>query len=475
MVFFWQGYHPHADDAALYVAGIEHLLSPHLFSAQDLPYIEPQTKVSVLGPLLADLVRTTGIRLEWALVGFQLLATGGLLYAVRRLALDLFGSQKAGWLAAGLAAGAFTIPIAGTALFVMDPYVTARTASAPLSLLMVVMLVERRWLWMMLFAALTLAFHPIMGGCALLFAVTWLLYTREGGPRWWVLGALAALLLGAMLWIIAHDALRYNVDYRSVVLTRTYMFLPLWAWFEYIGLIAPLLLCGALMRSRTLRPAVRSLCATIFLLGAWIAFCSWLLVRPDGSMLLARLQILRVFHLIYLVGIVLIGGWLAEIRSWYRWVFFAVFLGGSAVGTRLMQQDTFEGRPSVELPTTEVSSPWHQAFLWIGRNTPQNAILAADPNLMELHGEGHEGLRVTAERSVLGGNKDGGVVALKPELTAFWTAQFRAQRRLAAESDAERRAELKPFGVSWLLLPAQSKTGLDCPYRNVLLQVCRLP
>ena len=77
---------------------------------------------------------------------------------------------------------------------------------------------------------------------------------------------------------------------------------------------------------------------------------------------------------------------------------------------------------------------FEQAFVWISRNTPKDAVFALDAQYITEPGEDAQGFRAIAERSVLPDfSKDGGVVTNKPELAAAWLQGQVAQAGLNAE------------------------------------------
>ena len=117
-----------------------------------------------------------------------------------------------------------------------------------------------------------------------------------------------------------------------------------------------------------------------------------------------------------------------------------------------------------------------QAFLWIRNNTPQNAVFALDSNYTKLGIEDTQGFRATAARSALVDElKDGGVVAIFPQLAPRWKSQRDLEIGLNRISDQERIARLQPAGVTWLLLSAGATTQFACPYRNSAVAICMLP
>jgi hypothetical protein len=202
-----------------------------------------------------------------------------------------------------------------------------------------------------------------------------------------------------------------------------------------------------------------------------------------ASHLVARLQPLRIFQLVYVVMILVLGGTLGERllqRRTVRWV--AVFSVLAAVMVTV-ERETFPASKHLELPkalgtVVAMDSPneFEQAFRWISRNTPRDAVFALDAQYISEPGEDAQGFRAIAERNALPDfSKDGGVVTNKPELAATWLRGETAQVQLNAEPDAERVARLRPLGVTWVVLNRSAATGFVCDYANEVVKVCRLP
>ncbi len=87
-----------------------------------------------------------------------------------------------------------------------------------------------------------------------------------------------------------------------------------------------------------------------------------------------------------------------------------------------------------------------------------------------------QGFRATTRRSLLADSKDQGVAAVvKPSIAGVWAAQ-RSELNWdwIILSDQERIARLKPFGVTWLLLPSNAATNFPCPFQNAVAKVCRM-
>ena len=268
-------------------------------------------------------------------------------------------------------------------------------------------------------------------------------------------------------------------NYLRVVLTRQYWFPATWQWYEDLGLIAPLVILAAMLfwqnRASDL-PAYRRLARMGLTLGLVAMVIAWCYARVSlATHAVARLQPLRAFQLVYCVMIVLLGGAIAEYllrRKLLRWL---ALLALASVPMWLAQRATFPSSKHLEMPWTAPDNQWVQTFDWIKHNTPETALFAMDPHYTTMDGEDAQGFRAIAERSALPDYaKDGGETSITPQLTAAWIAGQQAQSQVNAESDADRLAYLSPLGVDWLVLPIASATQLPCPYRNRLVQVCRL-
>jgi hypothetical protein len=194
----------------------------------------------------------------------------------------------------------------------------------------------------------------------------------------------------------------------------------------------------------------------------------------------ARMQPLRIFQLVYVVMILALGAALGERvlqRRPMRWVLVFSLLAAVMVTA---ERRTFPASVHLELPDVlakqDGGNAFERAFVWIGRNTPKDAVFALDAQYITKPGEDAQSFRAIAERSVLPDfSKDGGVVTNKPELAAAWLQGQVAQAELNAEPDTQRVAALKPMAVTWVVLERSAVTGFACGYANETVKVCRLP
>ena len=116
-----------------------------------------------------------------------------------------------------------------------------------------------------------------------------------------------------------------------------------------------------------------------------------------------------------------------------------------------------------------------RAFVWIREKTPSDAYFALNPDHMALAGEDQHGFRAIAERSRLADRvKDSGAVTMFPALAATWRRQVTAQNGWQSFRAEDFRLLKEEFGVDWVVLEQPGVTGMDCPYRNATLLVCRV-
>jgi len=465
------GYHPYSEDAAIYVAGIKKMLHPSLYT-MDAPFVMSHARLSVFSHLLATAAYYLHLPLEPLLLVTYLASIFVFLYATRELAVRMFESERMRWTATCLAGICFTMPVAATALLVMDPYVTARSFSTPFTLLAVVACIDRSWRRTGIWWLLTALMHPQMGAH---LAGLLLILTLVDRRRWRAAITVCALgfALCATIYAVTLHA-PVTAGYREAVLSRSYYFLAGWHWFEILGLGAPLLLMALAAFKLGFDTALGKLAAACVLVGTTACLASICFVHPEGPYLLARMQVLRCFHTIYALGLVMLGGFIGRYFIRQRPWFGVPLLLVAVAGMFLAQRETYPASAHIEWPNTMPKNPWHQAFLWIRNNTPQNAVFAIDTSLLNSHGEDSQGFRAITERSVLMDNKDEGVASLFPSIADLWQQRRDAQLQLNQLGDEQRMRHLHPFGVTWLLLPATASTSLPCPYHNAVAAVCKL-
>ncbi len=515
-VLLVHGYHPWAEDGGLYVAGIEHLLNPALFP-KDTAFVTEHLRYSVFAPLLAAAVRFTHLSLAAVLFSTYLLSIALMLFAALRLAERCIATRAGQWIAVALLAAWWTLPVAGTSLLLMDPYVTARSLSTPLSLLAVGAALDSwPWSWfrsepkttinvqrqsrspqqegsvpsaLLCILALTGAalFHPLMAGYAVGLVLFLRLERSQSPARLYVLLTAVVLVGAGTLQAISRPD---SAPSAAAAYSRYYWFLSQWQWYEWLGLLGPVLIFATflLWKPASLNDIVITVCRAALRLAALSVLVAVCLSHEHfGSHVVASLQPLRAFLLLYTVMILLLGGALAACASrpapqarqlWLVRVLAAVpilFVGAMAITMYGVQRAAFPASIHGEIPGRVNPNDWVQAFLWARAHTRQDALFALDARYVNTEGEDAQTFRAIAERSAIPDfSKDGGEAAIAPALAPTWLHASAATRHLSELRDPERDALLQPFGVQWMVLHASAATAHPCPYRNPTVKVCIL-
>lgn len=470
------GYHPFADDAGIYVAGIRKLLHP-AFYQPDAAFVLANTHLSVFAHVMAWVVEITHLPLAIVLLATHLASIYLFLLGTWCVATRLFTYAAERWFSVAFAVACFTLPATGTALVLMDPYVTSRSFSTPFGLFAVAAILDRRWARAVIFIVLVGVMHPLMVLYAAALVLLYAVVDKHCVSTAIQLGLAGVSLIGILALLTRHHPISQAYFEAMHSPGRAFLFPPKWKWYEDFGLAAPLALFALAAYRSQAESRIRNLCLACLLLGTSSALAAFLFVHFSGPYLLVRLQILRSFHILYLLGVLLLGGWIGRMlgrEQRTRWIGFAL-VGAAAAGLFAAQIADYPFSAHIEWPGMRPRNPWAQAYVWIRKNTPSNAVFAADPNLVFQDGVDMQGFRATTVRSLLADDKDQGVVAVvNPLIAGEWAAQRDAQLGLNEMSDAQRAKQLTPFGVNWLLLEASATTSFPCPYQNGVAKVCRM-
>ena len=459
------GYHPFVEDAEIYVPGIKKLLNPALYPFND-GFFASHAKLTLFPNLVEWSVRISHLPLEWMLLAWHFACIFLLLAGCWKLGRLGFGSAPAAWGGAVLVASLLTIPVAGTALYLMDQYVNPRSFSTAASSWIVLAVVRRKYLQAAIWIALVALIHPLMA----LFGLAYALLLIGGRRMQRALRQYALALFPIALFPPVTGA------YRQVLDSHSYFFLLRWAWYEWMGILGPLLLLWWLGRIAHRRKLVlvERLCFTSMVFTLMFLLLGLVITIPPQFARLAELQPMRSLHLIYLLLFVISGGLLAEhvlkTKLW-RWLAFVPLCAGMFYA----QRQLFPATPHLEWPGRQAGNPWVHTFLWIRGQTPVDAYFALDPEHMRLPGEDQHGFRAVAERSMLADRvKDSGAVTMFPALAQTWLEQVTAQQGWK-DFGAEDFARLgQHFSVDWVVLQQPGVAGMECPYHNDTLLVCRI-
>lgn len=472
------GYHPGFEDDGVYLTAVKSDLNPALYP-HDAVFFKVQLQATVFDQWVAAFVRWTGIPLSYTELLWQFGAIMLIVFSCWSIARQLFPEARSQWAGVALVTAMFTLPVAGTALYLVDQHLHPRAVATGLILLAVSrMLAGKKWQSIPL---LLLAFllHPIMAAFGISFCFFLVLTTSEWVRLrllFWRNQASRTLAIGVVPlgWVFSPT----TPTWRMAIEARKYLLLYQWEWYEWLGAIAPLLLFWLLWniarkRGETL---LANFALAVLLFGVFQMAVAMVMLGVPSMVRLVPLQPMRFLHLIYfflmLLGGCLVGKYLLKGSVW-RWAVFLIAING---GMFAAQQPLFASTDQLELPGRSSSNRWLQAFAWIRQNTPTNAYFALSPYYLPAPGEDYHCFRALAERSQLADNiKDGSVVTQVPELGEVWARQVQAQRGWDHFQIADFERLKAEFGVDWVLVSYLPPAGLVCRWHNDSLSVCQIP
>ncbi len=476
--FAVMGYHPGLEDDGLYLSAVKMDLNPALYP-HDAEFFRIQLEASYFDKIMASAVRLTGMPVAVMELAGQLAAIAIVVFACWRIACSLFDEERARWAGTAMVAAMFTLPVAGTGLFLLDQHLHARNAATALILLAVWRVLEdRRWQAAPLLA-IALLIHPIMAAAGVCFCFFLGACLSEPVRLWvssWHRAPSAASLAAAVPlgWIFESP----NPLWKKALDTRTYYYLYKWTWYEWLGALAPIFLFWLLWRvaSKHGQTRLARFSLAVFVYAAVCQAIAMTLLAVPSLIRLTPLQPMRYLQIVYffmaLIAGCLAGKYLLKGSVW-RWaVFLVIFNGAMFVAQRL----EFGNSAHIEWPGSAPANPWLQAFAWIRTNTPTDAYFALDPRYLALPKEDYHSFRALAERSQLADAiKDSAVVTQVPELGPLWNTQVEAQQGWKSFGLQDFERLRNQFGVTWVLVRYPWPAGLDCRWHNQSLSVCEVP
>jgi hypothetical protein len=478
VAFAVMGYHPGIEDDSVYLAAVKNNVNPALFP-HDAEFFRTQLQATFFDKWVAAFVHWTAIPVAYTELILQFASIALILFGCWSIARKLFSEVRAQWAGVAMVAAMLTLPVAGTALYMADQHLHPRNVATAIILVAISRILDgKRWqaVPLLLFS---FVLHPIMAAMGISFCFFLSLATAEPVHVWirsWR-GADRTSVTAAFVplgWIFEPPTPLWH----KAMDTRTYYFLYKWAWYEWLGALAPLFLFWllwriALRRGHTL---LARFSLAVFAYGVFQQAVAMLMLGTPAMVRLTPLQPMRFLHLIYffmtLIAGCLLGKYLLKARVW-RW---ALFLLAINVPMFAAQRQLFSGSQHLELPGRQPSNPWLQAFAWIRQNTPTGAYFALDPQYMIAPGEDYHSFRALAERSQLADAiKDTAVVTQVPELGPEWQREVRAQDGWTSFQLADFERLKTEFGVDWVLVSYPHPAGLACRWHNDSLSVCQIP
>ncbi len=452
------GYHYCIEDMAHYLPAIKKLLDPALYP-YDASFFLLFIQGTIFHSSVAESARLTHLPLVWLMFLWHVASIFLVLLGCLMVSRRCFHEPAAQWSAVALVAALLTLSVAGTALFMIDQHLHPRSLATAFLLFALFATLDRRPL-ALLWLFLAGLFHPTMA----MYGAVHLAFQAWVSP----LPQAAALIPSTPLTAPA------NPIWQAVLLRRRYPYPFLWTWYEWLGAFAPIAIlfgyarigrrAGSPMMAHVSRRLAE---ATTF--GVLVAVVATSL---PGS--LARFEPMRILHLTYLLFILLTGGLLGRYVLQSHPLRWAILFVPLCAGMFYVQRAEFSGNAHIDWPGRAATNPWVEAFDWVRQNTPRDALFALDPKYMERPGEGFQGFRGLAERSMLAdGTKDPPVAF--PDLAYQWRLEVAGREKWNHFGPADFARLRKLYGVTWVVVETPGMAGLDCPYQNSAVAVCRAP
>src|ERR1700674_5127812 len=316
-----QGYHLGVDDAEIYEPAIKRAADPSLYPFGS-EFFMSHAHWSLFPELVGMPARLTHLPIDFVIFSWHVACIFLLLLASWQLLRACFVNDAARWSGVALLAGTLSVPGAGTALVIMDPYLTARSLSAPATIFAIACYVSNRPIQALAWLILTALVHPQMGAYAIVFlGILWL--ARHFRPRAGMVAAPGLTFLAGLPFLFELQPARGAA--REVLFSRTYFFVSNWAWYEWVGVFAPLALAWwfSSRRLNGTTPVFRPLLRTFVPFGLLFTVAAVVLGASPRLENFTRLQPMRSFHVLYVILFVMLGGLIGEYAlksSVWRWL-----------------------------------------------------------------------------------------------------------------------------------------------------------
>ena len=456
------GYHRGIEDMAVYLPAIKKLITPALYP-YDAAFFLLYIRFTVFHSFVAAVTRASHISLDWMIFLLHVVSIFLFLLGCLAVIRKCIAEEVAQWAGVALVAALLTLPVAGTALFLVDQHLAPRTLASAFLLFATVAVLNgqpRALLWVVL-AGLC---HPTITAYGIVHLVVLAMPS---------IGARPAVFLPALP--MSEPS---NPIWREMMSHRHFQYPLGWTWYEWLGVGGPLvlLLTYARVGRRDNMPVLERLC-TRFVISTIVGVLAAIIFTSSfPSQTWERLEPMRILHLTYMVFVLVSGALLGKYilrKQTIRWL--ALFLPIS-LGMFYAQRQEFPSDRHIELSGLAPRNAWVQAFEWVRENTPRNAFFALDPKYMEKSGDDYHGFRGIAERSMLADDvKDPSVVEVFPDLAYQWKLELAGREKWASFNLDDFERLKKKFGVGWVILERPGVAGMPCPYANCAVMVCRIP
>jgi len=462
--FLVQGYHVGIEDMAVYLPAIKKIIDPALYP-YDANFFILYTRLTLFHRAIAAMAGASHLPLEWLLFVLHVVSIFLILLACLQLIRKCFSESAAQWCGVALVAALITMPVAGTHLFLTDQHLHPRNFATAFLLFATVAALERRpvtlfWIF------ITALCHPTMAAYGT-FHIAILAFGSFPGQG-------AATFAGIPFGVPP------NPIWRKAMADRGYPYPFAWAWYEWLGALAPIAFFAFYARigRREGMALFERICNRLAIstsLGIVIAVFASEYLQPH-TQTWARFEPMRILHFPYVAFLLFSGGMLGKYLLRDRSLLWASLFIPLALGMFYCQRLEFPSSYHIEWPGRAPRNEWVKAFEWVRENTPRYALFALDPRYMHRPGQDYYGFRAYAERSTLADNeKDTSAVAVFPELAWQWNLEVTDRENWEQFTLTDFERLRKKYGVAWVIVEQPGVAGLSCPYANRAVMVCQIP
>lgn len=459
-----QGYHVGIEDMAVYMPAIKKIINPELYP-YDSNFFFLYTRWTLYHRTVAGLVRASHLPIEWTLFALHILSVFLILLACFQLIRRCFHERASQWCGVAFVAALLTMPVAGTALFVADQHLHPRNFATAFLLFGAVAALERRPI-ALVWIVITALCHPTMAMYGTFHIVILACGSFSAQPT----AAFVAIPFGTPP----------NPIWRKAMADRGYPYPFSWAWYEWLGALAPIAFLEYFARigRREGMALFERVChrlaisTSLGIVGA--VFVSEYLQTQTQTWV--RFEPMRILQFPYVVFLLFSGGMLGKYLLRDRALRWAALFIPLAFAMFYFQRLEFPSSYHIEWPGRPPRNSWVQAFVWARENTPHSAFFALDPRYMHIPGEDYYGFRAFAERSALADNeKDTSTVAVFPDLAWQWNLEVTDRENWTQFTLADFEHLKKKYGVTWVIVARPGVSDLSCPYSNTQVMVCQIP
>jgi hypothetical protein len=423
--FFLHGYYFSTGDQSTYVPQVLKRVDPKLFQRDYLAQTA-EGDLSFMFPLMAAIIKTTNIDIEWLYFLLYVAIRLFIIFAIYQLSFTLTKSRPTALLASLI----LSLPkfVAGTNQPTLDNSLLPRFLGLPLLLLGLNYLAQFRFVVAGFLTGLIFTLHPYSAVYLGLFLLACLVGFRQPWSTW-----LKAVLAGlaSSSWFLIQSLPQYLGRNSQLIMDQD--------WFNIISQRLPYNLISRW-------PVIAWIALAIPLIGIWFYHSRWLITSVITAVIITLIHVIfgEIFKLALIFQLQLPRIWLIPTYFGYiawakvltrRWILIPL--------TLLLIFNFGKFRPSsIEWPQS-YSREWDQVQLWARSNTPPNALFLTPATRI--------GFRIRSHRAIVAEIKDGSSGLYSRQLAFDWQNRVNDLGLINLKTEAEIKSLQKKYAADYLV------------------------